>query len=201
MEEGKVWGAFHGTPCTTFSAARNGPPGPRPLRDLKHPYGLPKTSLTIQEQQEVRLGSYFALKSAAFCKLMYEHNLPFGLENPRPRKGIVSMFDLSEFVSLAALRGVSTVDFDQCPYGAETAKPTRVIFSEVDLTVLFAQCNHEPREWTWKDWHGRTVTARRPHPPLAGRLRDSGEPATKAAAAYPSDLNLRLAEAFAPLIP
>eukprot|EP00974_Lingulodinium_polyedra_P073164 7082190-Lingulodinium_polyedra.AAC.1 len=52
-----------GTPCTTFSAARTGPPGPRALRSLEHPYGLPKAQLTEQEAEEVRLGSFFALKS------------------------------------------------------------------------------------------------------------------------------------------
>eukprot|EP00974_Lingulodinium_polyedra_P029317 2824236-Lingulodinium_polyedra.AAC.1 len=53
-----------GTPCTTFSAVWRGPPGPRPLRSADHPYGFPKKSLTPKEWEEVRLGNYFAIKSA-----------------------------------------------------------------------------------------------------------------------------------------
>eukprot|EP00974_Lingulodinium_polyedra_P062463 6030573-Lingulodinium_polyedra.AAC.1 len=52
-----------GTPCATFSAARAGPPGPRPLRSPEHPYGLPEGELTLKESVEVRFGSYCALKS------------------------------------------------------------------------------------------------------------------------------------------
>eukprot|EP00974_Lingulodinium_polyedra_P025852 2496157-Lingulodinium_polyedra.AAC.1 len=52
-----------GTPYTTFSAARTGPPGPRALRSLEHPYGFPKNTLTVEEAEEVRLGTYFAVKS------------------------------------------------------------------------------------------------------------------------------------------
>eukprot|EP00969_Alexandrium_andersonii_P230786 10192963-Alexandrium_andersonii.AAC.1 len=52
-----------GTPCETFSRARTGPPGPRPLRSSEFPYGLPKDALTPGEHEQVRLGTYFALQS------------------------------------------------------------------------------------------------------------------------------------------
>eukprot|EP00969_Alexandrium_andersonii_P227990 10068197-Alexandrium_andersonii.AAC.1 len=53
-----------GTPCETFSRARVGPPGPRALRSPEHIYRLPKSELPPQEQEQVRLGTYFALQSA-----------------------------------------------------------------------------------------------------------------------------------------
>eukprot|EP00969_Alexandrium_andersonii_P053985 2375494-Alexandrium_andersonii.AAC.1 len=53
-----------GTPCETFSRARVGPPGPRPLRSPEHIYGFPKSELYPREQEQVRLGTYFALQSA-----------------------------------------------------------------------------------------------------------------------------------------
>ena len=118
---------FLGTPCTTFSAARTGPPGPRALRSPQHPYGLPKKELTIRENEEVRLGTYFALKSAEFCKMAVDTQRPFALENPKPKKGVVSLFDLPEMLAVAKMPGVRVVDFDQCPFGAETAKPTRIL--------------------------------------------------------------------------
>eukprot|EP00969_Alexandrium_andersonii_P366541 15468750-Alexandrium_andersonii.AAC.1 len=52
-----------GTPCETFSRARTGPPGPRPLRSTEHLYGLPKDQLSPEEFEQVRLGTYFALQS------------------------------------------------------------------------------------------------------------------------------------------
>ncbi len=38
-----------GTPCETSSAARHIHPGPRPLRSLEFPYGLPKGNLTPRQ--------------------------------------------------------------------------------------------------------------------------------------------------------
>eukprot|EP00969_Alexandrium_andersonii_P338954 14981552-Alexandrium_andersonii.AAC.1 len=52
-----------GTPCETYSRARTGPPGPRPLRSPEHPYGLPKGMLSFEEVEQVRLGTYFTLQS------------------------------------------------------------------------------------------------------------------------------------------
>ncbi|MFM7986401.1 MAG: hypothetical protein ACKPKO_44525, partial [Candidatus Fonsibacter sp.] len=55
---------FCGTPCETFSAARYIRPGPRPLRSLEYPYGLPKGALTPSQIEQVRMGTYFAFQTA-----------------------------------------------------------------------------------------------------------------------------------------
>ena len=55
--------AWIGTPCCTFSRARHRPPGPRPLRSVDKPYGLPKAELTDKEWEQLRLGNFFAIKS------------------------------------------------------------------------------------------------------------------------------------------
>eukprot|EP00969_Alexandrium_andersonii_P081600 3596925-Alexandrium_andersonii.AAC.1 len=52
-----------GAPCETFSRARAGPPGLRPLRGSEHLYGLPKDRLSPEGYEQVRLGTYFALQS------------------------------------------------------------------------------------------------------------------------------------------
>ena len=41
IRTGQVKAMWFGTPCTTFSRAREVRPGPPPLRDPDHPYGLP----------------------------------------------------------------------------------------------------------------------------------------------------------------
>ena len=82
LKDGQFTAVFAGTPCTTFSAARTGPPGPRPLRNHDNPYGLPKSHLSIKEADEVRLGTYFALKSVEFLSVAREQDMPSALENP-----------------------------------------------------------------------------------------------------------------------
>eukprot|EP00972_Heterocapsa_arctica_P089910 13263499-Heterocapsa_arctica.AAC.1 len=42
IKSGEIDAVWFGTPCTTFSKARELPGGPRPLRDRLHPYGFPK---------------------------------------------------------------------------------------------------------------------------------------------------------------
>ena len=186
---------FLGTPCTTFSRARTGPPGPRPLRSVEFPYGFPKAQLKEREQKEVAQGTYFALQSLEACKICHQSSVGFGLESPKPTSGVVSIFTLPEGVEVARLPNVNYTEFDQCTLGAETAKPTRIMFWGIDLSGLQSVCNHPKQWWTYRDWSGRTRNSFSAHPPLAGRLRDSGEPATKAAAAYPVGLNLEIVKA------
>eukprot|EP00969_Alexandrium_andersonii_P323712 14302671-Alexandrium_andersonii.AAC.1 len=75
-----------GTPCETFSRARTGPPGPRPLRDASHLYGLPKERLSPAEFEQVRLGAYFALQSLQLATACVDLGVGFAIENPEPFK-------------------------------------------------------------------------------------------------------------------
>eukprot|EP00974_Lingulodinium_polyedra_P068093 6593683-Lingulodinium_polyedra.AAC.1 len=75
-----------GTPCAAFSAVRRGPPGPRPLRSTDHPYGFPKHQLSPKEWEEVRMGNYFAVKSAEFATLCRSLGVGFAIENPEPQQ-------------------------------------------------------------------------------------------------------------------
>ena len=198
IRSGRVRGVLLGPPCCTFSAARNGPPGPRPLRSHQHPFGLPKTQLTPKEVEDVRLGSYFAVKSAEAFALAVDHQVPVLLENPRPVPGVVSMFDLPPFQALFGRDGVQVNEFDQCRFGADSAKPTRFMSGGLPADGFVGWCDHPPRWHTWTSFGGRTHRGFRRHPPLHGRRRENGEYATRAAAAYPEPLNLALARAFAP---
>ena len=107
------------------------------------------------------------------------------------------MFKLDEFVKLAALPGVWHVDFHQCRWSGETTKPTRVLYFGVDLSELELRCNHPPQWWDYwtPRWEKKWTFA--PHPPLAGRVRDNGDFATKAAAAYPAPMNKACADKIA----
>ena len=89
------------------------------------------------------------------------------------------MFYIDALAEVAALSGVSFVEFDQCMYMGETTKPTRVLFFGVDFSGLRATCNHPKKWWYYTD-------------PGAGRQREGGEFATKQAAAYPGRLNVEI---------
>ena len=185
-----------GPPCSTFSRAREKQPGPRPLRSEAFPYGLPREELTEPERKELKLGNFFMLMSAAACRAAIEAGTPGVMENPEPFAGHASAFLFDEWRSIADTPGVSTINFDQCKLGAETAKPTRLLVWGVDLSGMHeVRCDHSHRCWAWSDAQGRPRRSWGPHPPLVGRKRGNGEYATRAAAAYPAKLNERLVEA------
>eukprot|EP00969_Alexandrium_andersonii_P170253 7527961-Alexandrium_andersonii.AAC.1 len=75
-----------GAPRETFSRARTGPPGPRPLRDVGHLYGLPKERLSPAEYEQVRLGTYFALQSLQLATACVDLGVGSAIENPEPLK-------------------------------------------------------------------------------------------------------------------
>ena len=193
----RVKALWFGTPCTTFSRAREVRPGPPPLRNLDHPYGLPKSSLTLQQHEQVRIGTFYALKTAEAATAAHNRGIPWAIENPEPWEGHISMWLLPEFMALASLPGVQTVNFDQCTIGAETTKPTRVLYFKVPLDSLHKRCQHPKRWWEYQDFSGKSQRRWGAHPPLARRVREDGTPATAAAAVYPGELNRALAGALA----
>ena len=201
MRKGEYQAVIMGTPCETASKARTGPPGPRPLRSASHIYGLPKKELTPAEHEQVRMGTYLALKSAETATLAMQLGIPWMIENPDPSGNPVSLFHLPEWKSLASMPGVQHLDFHQCPLGAETSKPTRILFWNVDLSTLSGWCSHTPKHWEYTDHWGRRKTTFAAHPPLAGRRREDGTMATKAAAAYPTKMNHIIATCFSRSLP
>ena len=126
-----------------------------------------------------------------------ELGIPWAIENPDPNGNPVSLFNLPEWQDLARRPGVRSWDFHQCPMGAETAKPTRILSWGMDLSPLIGTCSHPKQWWTFRDHKNKRRSVWAAHPPLAGRRREDGSMATKAAAAYPAEMNGRLAAAVA----
>ena len=191
---GRITALWFGTPCSTFSKARGHGPGPRPLRSVQHIYGLPKSDLWDSEFQQVKEGTFFALKTSELATAAHSLGIPFGIENPEPWEGHVSLFLLPEVQRLAELPGIAVNDFDQCQLGAETAKPTRLLSSGLGLGHWSWRCNHKKKHWSYIDWKGNKCSKWGAHPPLVGRRREDGRPATAGAAAYPTEMNRLLAE-------
>jgi hypothetical protein len=185
---------FASPPCRTFSEARTRVPGPPVLRNWEHRYGFPKTRalefrLKHHHFEQLRLDNLLAERSAEACNIMDTLGRGWAVEQPFPWADSVSMFDLDSFVGLFRAGAVYVI-FDQCQYGAVTAKPTRLLCKGADFSSLHQVCQHTP-EWR-EGRHGRQVYKR--HPPVVGKRGRDGAYATSALAAYPADLNLKLAE-------
>ena len=57
MRAGFICGGHLGTPCNSFTRARDNPPGPPPLRSNAHVLGLP--NLAVHDQKKVKDGNLF----------------------------------------------------------------------------------------------------------------------------------------------
>ena len=98
------------------------------------------------------------------------------------------MFDLDPFVTLQK-NGAKIVVFDQCRCGAETTKPTQLLYHNARFDRLKARCNHPAV--LWQQPQGKEVWA--PQRPCVGTKTVAGHYATSALSAYPKGLNVAIA--------
>jgi len=188
LRAGAYYFLFCGTPCETFSHARQVQPGPPPLRSVEHPRGIPTLSGKLKEQ--VRLGNLFVCRTAEACTIIHGVGGGFAIENPRRWGSEPSLFAMDEIVELARVSGAESVDLDQCCYGAVATKPTTLLFKGVNFADMARRCSHPPQKWTKP--YGAEYWA--PHESLVGRRREDGQWATKALGAYPTEFNRELAQ-------
>ena len=184
---------FLGTPCNTYCALREIPPGPRPLRSATELTGL-KKGLNQSELKELKEGNHFTRLSAKVMAVCLKLNVGFMMENPEPSNA-VTIFYMEEITAVTRVRGVEQVNFDQCRFGADATKPTRIIGFKVNFKSLQSlRCDHPICEWV--DRSGKTYKAS--HERVAGRFRvkedGTKEFASKALAHYKPALCKVLAE-------
>eukprot|EP00969_Alexandrium_andersonii_P158914 7021487-Alexandrium_andersonii.AAC.1 len=85
------------------------------------------------------MGTYFALQSIRLADACVRIGAGFAIENPEPfrvrgRLPSCSLFFLREMVHLSLVPGVRVTNFDQCQHGADTVKPTRLIYFGADFS-------------------------------------------------------------------
>ncbi|CAE8649245.1 unnamed protein product, partial [Polarella glacialis] len=169
------------TPPGTIFCLRQGD-GPGPLRSFEKQEGLDQSSLSPSEWLELKQANLTVWRSAEAFHTMHHLGRAFILEHPAPSPGGVSLFRTEAMQNVARLRGVKFVEFHQCPFGAETARPTRFLYYGLDLSALGEhKCTHPVHPWT--DLTGQTYRAA--HERLQGP--------TRALAASPGRLNQELA--------
>ena len=119
-------------PCSSWSRALfNRKPGPRPVRDRRHPWGYP----WLQKKDFARChnGNIFVRFSLQACHAAFSCGCKFLLEHPEDlgvtRDGFspASIFNLSEMSELITETSACTSAFYQCLLGASSCKPTRIV--------------------------------------------------------------------------
>ena len=196
IKKGVFQAAWIATPCNTFSPLREHPPGPRPLRSKERIQGLPKASLSLAEQKQLKEANILVSHSAeSACEMALLH-LPVGIENPTHSKNKPQLWDMPEILKLVDRCKFEAVDFDQCRVGCEVTKPTRLLVHLLDFSNLNElRCNHELREWTMSD--GSVRKAKHCSPAQRWREGEQGqERASKALGRYTAEFCKTIAAAI-----
>ena len=186
-------------PCNTHSRARNAnKSGPPPIRSKEFPFGFPwlSGSYLASAQQANR----FIEQTFEICRAGHSVQAAFLIEHPEDLGRTIdgsspaSIFALQDMLDLCTETKANTVCFHQCPWGAPSSKPTRVV-STLDLVdpsngnKLFQGLPSFDRSGYYKGPLPRQCGHRR-HVPLI-RLENSSSAAnfrTAAAAAYPAGM-------------
>ena len=147
-----------GTPCGTFSPLREKAPGPRPLRTKEHIEGLPDNQLTEAERKQLKTANTLVKRTYTAAAYQNRAKKPWGIENPKHPDDKPQLWQMPLMQTLAKLRNVEAVDFDQCRTGLETTKPTRLLVKRIKLDSLQGlRCSHVKKQFTRPD--GTTYTA------------------------------------------
>ena len=184
------------TPCETVSPLRENPPGPRPLRSLEHPDGLPLTKLTKEEAKQLKEANTLMSFTEEVVDAVRRAKRAFWIENPDHREKL-DIWKTSWFKRLGGSAITDRAKFDQCKFGAETVKPTILLSEYLEFGhIANKRCDHEKQEWNRPDG----TTYRAAHESLVQRWREGAsgkrERASKALGEYPPALNKAIAEAM-----
>jgi hypothetical protein len=121
-------------PCSTWSrAVWANRLGPKPVRSREFPFGFPWLKGDLKEKAE--LGTLLVMRcietlevAPAKTVCLWEHPEDLG----RSRNGTpASVWQLEALRAVAKKRGMESIVFHQCTYGADYPKPTRFL-SEAD---------------------------------------------------------------------
>lgn len=158
-----------GTPCNTYSALREIPPGPRPLRSADEIMGISE-GLTQKEKEDLKEGNLHTEFSGRVMEAAEVSYTPFSLENPEPQNE-VTIFNTPVMAPFMKKKEASMANFDQCRYGCETTKPTRLLAYLMDVSAVDeVRCNHPKQDWV--DAKGKKYSAS--HERVAGWKEENG---------------------------
>ena len=179
---GWVVGLHLGTPCESFSRARDVRPGPPPLRSDLQPLGL--SDLRPGDQLKVQQGNRFMRFSVHLLNLTWRFNIPATMENPERSR----IWLCPPVLQLFRKKHVTFSVTHFCGWGTPWRKATGFLAVHVDLTRLnVVRCSSSKR--------GICQFSGQPHIHLHGKT-STGQWVTKIAQPYPHRMCNALAKCF-----
>ena len=171
-----------GTPCNSFSRARDQPGGPPQLRSDLMPLGLP--NLRPGDANKVKLGNILLRFSVKVMKKARDLFIAFTIENPARSR----LWICPPMSSFLRLRGVQQALVEFCAFGTRWRKSTKFVGVHVSFDCLsMCRCLGARR--------GLCKFTGRQHIALSGQ-NASGQWWTRIAEPYPRGLCRKLATIF-----
>ena len=125
-----------GTPCASFSRARERPGGgPPPLRSREQPWGL--MTLPPYGLEKIRLGNLIARFSIGSFQLCLCMGTPCTIENPYSSR----IWDLPSLVETHRMNDVEFGYTDLCVDGEKWRKRTGILAASVPLDLMIRHCS------------------------------------------------------------
>ena len=182
MKAGWIRGFHLGTPCESFTRARDIPPGPPPLRSDQQPLGL--SGLKPHDQTKVVIGNIFMRWSAGLLALACMFKIPATLENPQRSR----LWLCPPIQQIVRRRVCQLAVTHYCGWGMPWKKPTAFLAVHVNIArIETAQCKCSKR--------GICGFSGKPHVQLRGQ-DSTGQWLTKLAQPYPMKLCTTLAKCY-----
>ena len=183
LRSGLLRGGHLGTPCNTFTRARDRQPGPPPLRSNEYVMGLP--GLSGANLVKVSQGNLFVRFSVQILTLAAILKYPFTMENPANSR----IWWVPAVVKILRRRCCQLHFCEFCMFGCPWRKPTAFLSIHCDLSMLdHYRCLGAKR--------GLCKRSGNKHIPLCGQT-SNGVWMTKVAEPYPPKLCKMLAICFA----
>ena len=182
MRSGVVKAGHLGTPCNSFSRARDQPGGPPPLRSDRQPLGL--DDLLPHDALKVQIGNQLMRFTARVLQLALILQIFFTLENPARSR----LWICPPILAVMRRKHVVVQLVEYCMFGMPWRKSTKFLGVHLNLDILGPyRCIGSKR--------GLCKRSNLPHLPLAGQ-DSNGHWRTKTAEPYPHKLCKLLARCF-----
>ena len=182
IKSGWIAGLHLGTPCESFSRARDVPPGPPPLRSNERPMGL--DCLRPADQIKVTIGNMFMRFSAFLLSLCLRLGVPATMENPQRSR----IWLCPPIAAIIRKRQVSWNITHYCAWGKPFKKATVFLAIHVALNRLCNGVCHSSKRGICQHTGGH-------HIQLCGR-NSQGQWNTKVAEPYPPKMCVAIARDF-----
>ena len=182
LRSGQLLGIHLGTPCSSFSRARDRKPGPPPLRSDSHPLGMPE--LLPADMRKVRVGNSLMRFTVRLAAQALQCRVPLTIENPRSSR----LWLCPGVLRLLRRSHVQAWRYDFCMFGERWKKPTQFVGVGLNLELIEPFCCTSTRRST-------CASTRKRHFRLVGQAPD-GRFWTAIAEPYPKPVCAILAKCF-----